>query len=374
MVHRVNGSDRWYASVAIPGVRTLRVAAFPQKRQSENLERALERLVVLRAEGDRPDPEFQRYIDSLPDRTRRRLIKLRLLDDDDNVGRSRRLADVLGVGGRGADPGQFEVYLRSKGGTAAHARQQADRARRVLVGECHFLLTTDIEEGPVLQALAKLTHGGLSVSSRNAFRQACRSVTRWLLREGRLKRDPLLQLDKAQGDSDSGRRALSEEEQLRLVTVTRTQPTRGGLTGEARSLMYRLALTIGLRRGELLSLRRSDLVLNDKNPVVTVAHGHAKNRKSTSIPLQPDVASVLREFLRNCATPCLRRPCSEERARDTAPPRCSTATWKPPVSSAKPSRATWTSTPCGSASSRTWREPASLLRRRSGSPGTATRR
>ncbi|MCP3913932.1 MAG: site-specific integrase [bacterium] len=167
----------------------------------------------------------------------------------------------------------------------------------MLVDMCRFVVVQDIDEAHALRALAKLTEDGLSVSTRNAFRQACRSVTRWLYREGRLKRDPLAQLDKAKGDSDGGRRALSAGEQRRLVETTRTGPTRGCLTGEARSLMYLLALTTGLRRGELLALRRSDLVLDDDNPVVTVAHGHAKNRKNTRIPLQPEVAAVLRGFL-----------------------------------------------------------------------------
>ncbi|MCP3919422.1 MAG: hypothetical protein GY711_28120, partial [bacterium] len=144
-------------------MRTLRVAGFPQKRPTENLERALERLVVLRAEDARPDAELQAYLDRLPDRTRRRLVKLRLLDDDDDIGRSRRLSDVLGAGGLDAEPGQFEAYLLAKGDTPKHARQQADRARRVLIDLCRFVVIQDIDEAHVLRALAKLTEGGLSV-------------------------------------------------------------------------------------------------------------------------------------------------------------------------------------------------------------------
>ncbi|MCP3917959.1 MAG: tyrosine-type recombinase/integrase, partial [bacterium] len=236
------------------------------------------------------DQELAHYIDRLPDRIRRRLVKLGLMDDPDDVGRTRRLTDILGVGGRGAKPGQFEAYLLAKGDTPKHTRQQADRARRVLIDLCRFVVTQDIDEAHVLRALAKLTEDGLSVTTRNAFRQACRSVTRWLFREGRLRRDPLVQLDKAKGDSDGGRRALTAEEQRRLVETTRSQPTRGCLTGEARSLLYLLAVTTGLRRGELLALRRRDLVLDDDNPVVTVAHGHAKNRRNSRIPLQAEVA------------------------------------------------------------------------------------
>ncbi|MCP3913919.1 MAG: hypothetical protein GY711_00005, partial [bacterium] len=219
--------------------------------------------MALRANGDHLDQELAQYIDRLPDRIRRRLVRLRLLDDPDDVGRTRRLSDILGAGGRDAEPGQFEAYLLAKGDTPKHARQQTDRARRVLIGLCRFVVIQDIDEAHVLRALAKLTDDGLSVTTRNAFRQACRSVTRWLFREGRLRRDPLAQLDKAKCDSDGGRRALSADEQRRLVETTREQPVRGCISGEARSVMYLLALTTGLRRGELLALRRRDLVLDD---------------------------------------------------------------------------------------------------------------
>lgn len=307
MVHRIKNSERFYASVAIHGRRTLRVAGFPQRKLTEQLERALELLAALRAQGERPDRELQRYLDGLPDRTQRRLVALGLLDDQGDSERSRRLEVVLGTGERSSRPGQFEQYLLDKGDSPKHAHQQAARARRILTERCGFSLITDIEAEPVLRALAGLRAGtkgkhgkkvkAVAGTTSNMFRQACRSVTRWLTREGRLPADPLVYLERVNAEAKSDRRALTAEEQSRLVATTRTQPRRFGVSGDARSILYLLALQTGLRRGELLSLRRSTLDLDGDFPTVTAEHGHTKNRKTARLPLQPETAATLRRFL-----------------------------------------------------------------------------
>ncbi len=169
MVHRIQNSGRYYASVAIHGRRTMRVAGFPQKKLTEKLGHALEDLAILRPLGERPDRELQRYIDRLPDRIRRRLVKLNLIDGEGPGGRSRKLEDVIGLARKGCQLGEFEQYLRDKGDTEGHARQQAARARRVLVTKCGFALLSDITAEPVLQALAQLRESGLAGNTSNAL-------------------------------------------------------------------------------------------------------------------------------------------------------------------------------------------------------------
>ena len=297
MVHRVKNSDRYYASVAIPGLRTLRVAGFPQKRLTEDLERQLELLVAFRTQSERPNRELQKYLDRLPDRTQRRLVKLNLLDAQDPSVNSRRLEDVLGSGEKGAAPGQYGRYLTGKGDSVGHARQQAARARRILVQMCEFTVISEIAAEPVLQALAELREEGLASTTSNAIRTACRTLTKWLTRERRLPADPLAYLERITAESDGDRRALSEEEQIKLVHSTKTQPVRGGLDGEERSLLYLLALATGFRRGELLSLRRADFDLDAAMPTVRVLHGHAKNKKTARIPLQPSTVTTVRRHV-----------------------------------------------------------------------------
>lgn len=297
MVHRVSYQDRtgakrfssrYYAVVSVPGGKSARVAGFTSKRSTETLERNLERLVAIRASGDRPETSLQAYLDGQPERILRRLAKLNLLSAPEQEGRTRVLIAALD---------EFELHLSNKGDSPRHYKTQKARARRVLDELCGFTLLGDIQPESVLKVLARLRAGGLVATTSNGYRQACRAFTKWASRDGRLREDPLLYLERVRASPESNRRALTAEEQGRLVHSTRSQPSRGRLSGEARSVLYLLALQTGLRRGELLSLRRNHFDLKSVPAVVTIEHGQAKNRKTARLPLQAATADVLRGFL-----------------------------------------------------------------------------
>ena len=69
------------------------------------------------------------------------------------------------------------------------------------------------------------------------------------------------------------------------------------LQGWERALTYELLLTTGMRKGELASLTVADVDLSYDAPSVTLRGVHAKNGKRSTIPLRPDVASHVRDWL-----------------------------------------------------------------------------
>jgi integrase len=69
------------------------------------------------------------------------------------------------------------------------------------------------------------------------------------------------------------------------------------LQGWERALTYELLLTTGMRKGELASLTVADVDLSDDAPAVTLRGIHAKNGKRSTIPLRPDVAGHVRDWL-----------------------------------------------------------------------------
>jgi integrase len=69
------------------------------------------------------------------------------------------------------------------------------------------------------------------------------------------------------------------------------------LQGWERALTYELLLTTGMRKGELASLTVADVDLTDDAPAVTLRGVHAKNGKRSTIPLRPDVAGHVRDWL-----------------------------------------------------------------------------
>lgn len=86
------------------------------------------------------------------------------------------------------------------------------------------------------------------------------------------------------------RRALTVEEISVLLEVA-----------ESRSLIradtYRILLMTGLRVGELTTLKVEDVFLNISTPYIKLKSVNEKNRKGSTIPLEPKVADLLRKYV-----------------------------------------------------------------------------
>ena len=91
------------------------------------------------------------------------------------------------------------------------------------------------------------------------------------------------------------RRPLEPDQVRRLLETTKFAPKRFKLTGPERAMLYRLAIETGLRRNELKSLTVSSFDLEANT--VTVRANMTKNKKLAKLPLRPDTAAELREFL-----------------------------------------------------------------------------
>jgi len=91
------------------------------------------------------------------------------------------------------------------------------------------------------------------------------------------------------------RRALEAKEVALLLASLDKPDTSFGMSGRERALLYRLAIESGLRSNELRSLTRSSF--NFENQTVLIKAEHAKNRKEAVLPLKPDTAILLKEFV-----------------------------------------------------------------------------
>ena len=109
----------------------------------------------------------------------------------------------------------------------------------------------------------------------------------WLLKNGHLAHHPLQTVSKAEtkGCERRVRRALSDSELSRLIESP------GG-----RGLVYSLAVSTGLRRGEIKALHWADLHLDGARPFIAVRAATTKNKKTAQQPLVPALAAVLRAF------------------------------------------------------------------------------
>jgi integrase len=143
---------------------------------------------------------------------------------------------------------------------------------------------------------------GQSVETSNQYLVSIKAFARWLVQDGRMQVNPLLRLSKGRVDVDKrhARRDLSEDEIRRLLAVAQ-ESTRvfRGLTGRDRFVLYAVAVVTGFRAGALASLTPASFDLDGDVPTVTLTAGANKSRILKVQPLPPDVAELVRDYLRS---------------------------------------------------------------------------
>jgi excisionase family DNA binding protein len=150
-------------------------------------------------------------------------------------------------------------------------------------------------------ALLDRTTQGAAPETVNHYVRAIRSFLRWMVKVGRIPANPLatLELLNAKEEVRHGRRALTADELIRLLGVTRdSRRSFRGLSGEDRFHLYATACGTGYRARGLASLTRESFALDERLPVVTIAVRRNKSRKPKVQPLPLDVAELLRGYLK----------------------------------------------------------------------------
>lgn len=193
----------------------------------------------------------------------------------------------------------FKIYMQGNRRTAGHIHDTI-QAITTACNKCGFIMLHDLNADSLDRYKADLLKAGSSVRKVNSHIVAVKSFSRWLVRQGRAGKDPLAALQKlgraaAAADQRHPRRALTVKEAGRLLQVTRTQPTRWGMTGEERATLYRLALETGYRSGELRSLKVCDF--DFKNNLVRLDAAHTKDSLSAAIRIKAATMADMKTFL-----------------------------------------------------------------------------
>jgi integrase len=203
----------------------------------------------------------------------------------------------------------FRRYLEDKDNTAEHVALSVNRIQAVLDG-CGFVFIRDLAPGPVLHYLAerrKLPRkkGGISVASSNHYVRAIKAFSAWLAgNEQRAARDVLKHLSTLNAETDRRheRRSVPADEFRLLLECTRASAQQVcKLDGPARFLLYSVAGYTGLRIAELHSLTPASFDLTADPPTVTVQAGYSKRRRRDTLPLHPDLARMVGEYVEGMA-------------------------------------------------------------------------
>ncbi len=153
----------------------------------------------------------------------------------------------------------------------------------------------DISADGLNERCSVMKRDGSSARTIAGYIQSLRGLTRWAMKNGKLASDPIVTVVKPSSEADRKlvRRYLTQDEWFWLDRVTRQSPTRFGMTGQERALLYALAIQTGLRSAECRSLTRGSLFLTVAKPYVLANAANTKNRKQAKQYIQHQLAVEL---------------------------------------------------------------------------------
>ncbi|MDY6954502.1 MAG: tyrosine-type recombinase/integrase [Thermodesulfobacteriota bacterium] len=282
--------QKWYAEFKCHRSRLRRVTAFADKKASEELGRKLEKLVAARLTGGMLSPSLSAWAETLPVAIKKKLVEFDLLSPE-TVASSKSLAEHI------AD---YKRYLKSNQNTRQHIRLVIARVEKI-ADECGFEFWSDITHGKAIQCLSDMREGknGISIQTSNHYLVAIKSFCSWMVKDGRAMRSPVQHISRLNPRTDRrhDRRELSPEEIRLLLEATRNGEVVHGMTGHDREMLYRLALETGLRWAELRSLKPSSFSFDSRPPTVMVEAAYSKRRREDTLPLRPETARELKDYL-----------------------------------------------------------------------------
>jgi len=216
----------------------------------------------------------------------------------------------------------YETHLRAGGVCPRHLKETVRRLNSILE-VCEFRRLTDIRAEPIQRWVGRRRNENRAPRTTNTYLSSVRAFLRWCIADGRMAIDPLGTIRKLDESTDVRRvrRALTDEELVRLLAVAESRPLLEAMTirrgqrkgqavaklseetrrelarlGRERRLIYMTLVLTGLRKGELAQLRWADLDLDAVSLWLTVRAAVAKNRKSESVPVRADLAAELRSW------------------------------------------------------------------------------
>lgn len=123
-----------------------------------------------------------------------------------------------------------------------------------------------------------------AATTLNQYLDSARAFLNWCVSVKRIGANALASVDKVTGEKKRKRRALTDDEAIRLL----------GVAAPDRKLVYRVALATGLRRAELEALRWGDVRLSAITPYLQLRTEATKARRADRLALPLTLTEELR--------------------------------------------------------------------------------
>ena len=161
-------------------------------------------------------------------------------------------------------------------------------------GGCGFRYWQDVTGRAIEDCILRLTESGLSRHTGQHYIRAFRRFARWLKKSGHITEVPeIVSMQYKQAK----RRSFEYEEFSRLLETVQTEPTRRGLTGYQRYVLYQFAVNTGLRLDEIASLTKDSF--NFERREVTVYCDETKNDRLACQKMTLKVTAMVKDLTKN---------------------------------------------------------------------------
>lgn len=176
---------------------------------------------------------------------------------------------------------KYNVYSISTRISVKHSRFIVNSITNIS-NDCNWQFIKDIDVKSYNEWRVK--RSDLSPKTHNEYLAIFNKFLNWLINNRYIEFNPLVSIKrlKQMDIKTKYRRALTQDECNRFLIVS-----------DKRTPLYLTALYTGLRRGELLSLKWGDIILNGIDSFIRVRASTTKNKKSESLPLKIELAEEL---------------------------------------------------------------------------------
>ena len=271
-----------------------RLQGYRDKAATDILAENIGKIVYRRQQGEVLPARLQEWADSLPENIHSQLASFGMVKSR-RVVVSQALEELLTL---------FEQHLAVKRQRdAKYIMETTTKLRRTFKG-CGFKTFTDIDDVVLDKYLLGLRKDkNLSTRTLNGYLGACQQFCRFAIRVLKVAKSSPLECMEGFGsvaaDRRRQRRALTASEVGKLLSTTAvSEEERYGMGGPERGLLYRFALTTGLRANEIRTLRVEHVDLDHpEGPVLYVEAAYSKHRERDTLPLHNSIVEPLRRFI-----------------------------------------------------------------------------
>ena len=191
----------------------------------------------------------------------------------------------------------WKADMEARSVTAKHVGLASNRVTRLMKSAgCEYY--KDIAPENIQAALGKYRADGKSAKTLNDILASAKQFCYWMRANKRAQENPIdsMKAVNTKVDRRHDRRALTDDELIKLFDAAERGKTVQYVEGFERSLIYRFAALTGLRANEISTLRVYCFDFSE-HPTVTVEAAFSKHRKKDTVPLPFEIIPRLQALI-----------------------------------------------------------------------------